>query len=116
MAESASLAFPMMVLDMVAALDDFNAAHGTSLAMRVGINTGPVVAGVIGTRKFSYDLWGDAVNTASRMESSGVPGRVQVSEATALLLRGRFALEERGAVAVKGKGDMRVWLVASRGP
>jgi len=106
-------ALAAMGLDMVAALDDFNAAHGTSLAMRVGINTGPVVAGVIGTRKFSYDLWGDAVNTASRMESSGVPGRVQVSEATARLLRERFTLEERGAVPVKGKGDMRVWLVTA---
>src|SRR5260370_3692192 len=79
-----------MALDMNESLRRFNARNGSSFAMRVGINRGPVVAGVIGTRKFIFDLWGDAVNTASRMESHGVPGHIQVSQATWLLLRDRF--------------------------
>jgi class 3 adenylate cyclase len=79
------------------------------LAMRIGMHTGPVVAGVIGTSKFSYDLWGDTVNTASRMESHGTPGEIQVSDVCRDALAGRFVLEARGEVDVKGRGLMRTW-------
>jgi class 3 adenylate cyclase len=103
-----------MALDMHDEVDRFNAAHGTALAIRVGINSGPVVAGVIGTKKFIYDLWGDAVNIASRMESSGLAGRVQITEATCERLKGRLAVEERGTIVVKGKGEMRTWLLVPR--
>jgi len=95
-----------MALDMHRALDEFNREEGLDLAIRVGLHAGPVVAGVIGERKFIYDLWGDAVNVASRMESTGVPGRIQLPEATAWRLDGRFRVEKRGPVAVKGKGEI----------
>jgi len=88
-----------------------------NLALRIGLHTGPVVAGVIGRRKFSYDLWGDAVNTAARMESHGVPGEIQLSEALSDRLRERFVVRSRGEIEVKGKGPMRTWLlVAERNP
>jgi class 3 adenylate cyclase len=89
------------------------AGTGT-LSMRIGLSTGPVVAGVIGKRKFAYDLWGDTVNTASRMESHGVAGKVQVSEAMWALLKDDFDLEERGEVDVKGKGPMRTFFLVGR--
>ena len=83
-----------------------------SLSIRIGMDTGPVVAGVIGRRKFIYDLWGDAVNTASRMESHGLPGRVQVTARAATRLEGSFELEPRGTIEVKGKGPMETcWVV-----
>ncbi len=101
-------------LDMLAALDAINRETGNHLELRVGVNTGPVVAGVIGTRKFCYDLWGDTVNTASRMESSGVKGRVQVAQRTHDLADGRLSFEARGRIQVKGKGEMETYLVAAR--
>jgi adenylate cyclase len=84
---------------------------GQPLQVRIGIDTGPVVAGVIGTDKFSYDLWGDTVNTASRMESSGVPGCIQVTERTYRRLRDGYRFERRGPIQVKGKGEMVTWFL-----
>jgi len=103
-----------MALDMMDALASFNQRHGYTLQIRIGINSGAVVAGVIGKRKFIYDLWGDTVNTASRMESHGVPGRIQVSDTTRQQLSGVFVLEERGIIEVKGKGEMRTWFLDGR--
>jgi adenylate cyclase len=91
-------------------------AKGDAALMRIGIASGPVVAGVIGTRKFFYDVWGDAVNTASRMESTGAPGKIQVAEETRELLLDDFVLEERGVVDVRGKGPMRTWFLSGRKP
>jgi class 3 adenylate cyclase len=87
---------------------------GQPLAVRIGIDTGPVVAGVIGTSKFSYDLWGDTVNTASRMESQGVVGCIQVTERTYRRLRDRYHFERRGPVQVKGKGELVTWFLLGR--
>jgi adenylate cyclase len=98
-------------IGMIEALDRLRPHMPAALEIRVGIHTGPVVAGVIGTHKFAYDVWGDTVNVASRMESTGIPGRVQVSEATARLLEGKFPLVPRGETAVKGKGTMSTYLV-----
>jgi class 3 adenylate cyclase len=106
------------VADMALALREEAARHrdpgGRPLALRIGIDTGPVVAGVIGRRKFSYDLWGDTVNTASRMESTGVPGCIQVTERTRRRLRDRYRLERRGRVQVKGKGELVTWFLVAR--
>jgi adenylate cyclase len=103
-----------LALDMIAALERFNERSGHSLQVRVGIASGPVVAGVIGKRMYVYDVWGEAVNTASRMESHGVAGRVQVSERTRRQLGEPFTLEERGALAVEGQGEIQTWFVAGR--
>jgi adenylate cyclase len=98
-----------MGLAMLRVIHKLNADYKTSLRLRIGINTGPVVAGVIGRSKFIYDLWGDAVNTASRMESHGKPDAIQVSASTYERLRLRFALEPRGEIEIKGKGLMTTW-------
>lgn len=82
-----------------------------NLDMRIGVHTGELIAGVIGKRKFAYDLWGDVVNIASRLESSGIPGRIQISSTTAELLQDSIELESRGSIPIKGKGEMEVWLV-----
>ncbi|WP_354682426.1 adenylate/guanylate cyclase domain-containing protein [Cupriavidus necator] len=103
-----------MALDMTDALTHFNQRTGFNLQMRIGINSGPVVAGVIGKRKFIYDLWGAAVNTASRMESHGVAGRVQVTDATRRLLGESFQFEERGSIEAKGIGALHTWFLTGR--
>ncbi len=100
-----------MALAMLEVLADQRARHGDELDVRIGIHTGPVVAGVIGTRKFAYDVWGDTVNTASRMESHALPGHIQVSDRTRVLIEHAFDLEDRGEISVKGKGLMRTWFV-----
>lgn len=98
-------------LGMLAAMERFNQSRQSELMMRIGIHSGPVVAGVIGKHKFTYDLWGNTVNVASRMESSGTPGRVHISAQTAELLDSSFALESRGLVQAKGLGEVATFFV-----
>lgn len=98
-------------LEMRQSLAEFELVDNRSVSMRTGIHTGPAVAGVIGTKKFIYDVWGDTVNTASRMESHGVGGKIQVSEAAYEALKDKYVFEERGMIEVKGKGSlMTYWL------
>ncbi len=100
-----------MALAMQAHAEKFT-FRGQAIALRIGINTGAVIAGVIGRKKFSYDLWGDTVNVASRMESSGMPGKIQVTETTYQLLKDQYQFVDRGLVPIKGKGElMTYWLV-----
>ncbi|MEM6269730.1 MAG: adenylate/guanylate cyclase domain-containing protein [Bacteroidota bacterium] len=91
-------------------------AEGLDLQIRVGIHTGPVVAGVVGTKKFAYDIWGDAVNIAARMEAAGAPGKVNVSQPTYELVRDRFVTTGRGAVEAKHKGEMQMYFVEGERP
>ena len=92
-------------------MDDLPERHGRRLKLRFGVNSGPVVAGVIGTDKFRYDVWGDTVNVASRMESTGRPGKIHVSQQTYELIKDEIVCEVRDAIEVKGKGEMQTWLV-----
>ncbi len=103
-----------MALDMIEVMDRFGEQNPYGLKVRIGISTGAAVAGVIGKRKFLYDLWGDVVNTASRMESHGLSGRIQVTESTRLRLGEPFIFDERGSIDVKGKGRMNTWFLTGR--
>ena len=107
-------ALALMALDMQAAMRSVDEIGHLGLELRVGINSGPVVAGVIGRKRFLYDLWGDAVNTASRMESHGTSGRIQITRATKELLDDEFVCEPRGMIAVKGKGELEAWYLVGR--
>lgn len=101
-----------MALEMRAYMRERNqSSELLDLEVRIGINSGPAVAGVIGTTKFHYDLWGDAVNISARMESHGIPGRIQIGEATYDLVRDEFVCEPRGWIDVKGKGPMQTWFL-----
>lgn len=104
-----------MALDLLRIVGAFNRQRGTHLQLRIGLNSGPVVAGVIGSTKFIYDLWGDTVNLASRMESTGVPDAIHISESVYQQLRGVYLFEERGPIDVKGKGKLRAWLLRQPG-
>ncbi len=103
-----------MSIDMLRVLKELQGPEFESLSLRIGIHSGPVVAGVIGKRKFAFDLWGDTVNTASRMESHGQPGRIHVSQATHDLLSEQFAFEARGLTAIKGKGELSTFFLNER--
>ncbi len=99
----------LLALDMRDMLATSAIAGQARLELRIGINSGPVVAGVIGTKRFLYDLWGDTVNTASRMEEHGTPGEIQITSATYELLKDEFFCRERGTISVKGQGEMETW-------
>ena len=94
-------------------IDRHNRNETTSVALRIGISTGPLTAGVIGSRKFTYDIWGDTVNMASRMESTGLPGRVQVTPAVVRGADARFQFVDRGLIQINGKGEMQTFLLRS---
>jgi guanylate cyclase len=98
-----------LALDMRDAVGNVTVDGREGLELRIGINSGPVVAGVIGRKRFLYDLWSDAVNTASRMESHGTPGHIQITRETYELLKDEFVCRPRGTIAVKGKGEMETW-------
>ena len=103
-----------MALDIKKVMKKFSGIMNKPLQIRIGINSGPAVAGVIGKKKFTYDLWGDTVNTASRMESHGIPGEIQVTQTTYDLLRDSYRFENRGIIRIKGKGPMQVYLLKGK--
>ncbi|BBY61168.1 adenylate cyclase [Mycolicibacterium sarraceniae] len=105
-----------LALDMAKAVRDLRDPNGQPVPLRMGMAAGPVVAGVVGARRFFYDVWGDAVNVASRMETTDLAGHIQVPQDLYERLRDRFVLEKRGDIEVKGKGIMRTWYLVSRRP
>jgi adenylate cyclase len=107
-------ALACLALDMADAVADLKDPQGREVPLRIGLAAGPVVAGVVGARKFFYDVWGDAVNVAARMETTDVEGRIQVPQDVYERLNHAFLLEERGKVDVKGKGVMHTWYLVGR--
>ncbi|WP_333893428.1 adenylate/guanylate cyclase domain-containing protein [Mycolicibacterium gadium] len=107
-------ALACLALDMAEAVADLKDPNGRAVPLRIGLAAGPVVAGVVGARKFFYDVWGDAVNVASRMETTDVEGRIQVPQDVYERLNHDFVLEERGVVDIKGKGVMHTWYLVAR--
>jgi PAS domain S-box-containing protein len=107
-------AIALMALDMRDWVRDRVANDGIKLQVRIGINSGSAVGAVVGTTKFAYDMWGDTINVASRMESTGVPGRIQVARPAFTRLSGRYVLEPRGGVDVAGKGELETWFLESK--
>jgi class 3 adenylate cyclase len=104
-----------MALEMVDAMRDYRTGAGGTLQIRAGLHIGPAVAGIIGLKKFIYDIWGDTVNTASRLESNGVPGKIQITAGTADRLASGYVSEPRGIVDIKGKGPVEAcFLVGQR--
>ena len=109
--ENHAIKVATIALRMQQEVERFNVESGHSIQLRIGIHTGPVVAGVIGVKKFSYDIWGDTVNVASRMESHGVSGHIQISKETNEAIQGQFQIEERGPITIKGKGSVRTFFL-----
>jgi adenylate cyclase len=109
-------ALAQLALEMRDAAQEWRDPKGRNVPIRIGIGSGPVVAGVVGTRKFFYDVWGDAVNVASRMETTGEAGKIQVSGETYERLKNQFAMEARGEIEVKGKGRIPTWFLMSQKP
>jgi class 3 adenylate cyclase len=109
-----AMAVAELALEMLEVAARRRLSDGGPVRLRIGIDSGPVVAGVIGRRRFSYDLWGDTVNTASRMQTTGVPGCIQVTQRTRELLGERYVVRERGWIQVKGKGEMRTYFLSGR--
>jgi adenylate cyclase len=107
-------AIARLALDMADAVANLKDPQGRDVPLRIGLASGPVVAGVVGARKFFYDVWGDAVNVASRMESTDVEGRIQVPQSVYERLKNEYVLEERGLVDIKGKGPMHTWYLVAR--
>jgi guanylate cyclase len=107
-------ALATLALDLLDAVREDGAMGSLGFELRIGINSGPVVAGVIGRKRFLYDLWGDAVNVADRMQTEGTPGQIQITRATYELLKDEFICEPRGTVDVKGKGQMETWFVIGK--
>ena len=109
-------ALAQLALDMAQAVAGLKDPRGRAVPLRIGLAVGPVVAGVVGARKFFYDVWGDAVNVAARMETTDVEGRIQVPQDVYDRLKDRFVFEERGDIDVKGKGVMHTWYLVGRAP
>ena len=106
-------AIARLALDMRDWMNDRVPDDGIKLRIRIGINSGSAVGAVVGTTKFAYDMWGDTINIASRMESSGEPGRIQVAKAAFLKLKNKYELEPRGSIDIKGKGELETWFLES---
>ncbi len=107
-------ALAYMALDMQAYVNSLPPIDGKPIRFRIGINSGPVIGGVIGRKKFVYDLWGDAVNIASRMELHGVAGKIQITQSTYQLLHDDFQCEVRGMIEIKGRGPAQTWFLLKR--